>query len=157
MNAKRILVAVPAALLILGCGAAGAGETIDEAGTISCINDKWDETEVEKDHKLVDYAGRCINIPNDPAAEKFVEDCVGKYEYMPDESWKGSGTCTIALKSGDKMETSWEEGSHLKEYPYKVTGGTGKYQGASGGGRYFYENITDTLAGGTYKGTIILP
>ena len=29
---------------------------------------------------------------------------------------------------------SWEEGSHLKEYIYKNTGGTGKYEGASGGG-----------------------
>ena len=55
------------------------------------------------------------------------------------------------------MTESWEEGSHLKEYPYKITGGTGKYQGASGGGTYIYENLTDTLAGGRYKGQIVLP
>jgi hypothetical protein len=48
-------------------------------------------------------------------------------------------------------------GSHLKEYTYKFTGGTGKFQGASGGGTYLYENITDTLAGGTYKGKLVLP
>ena len=58
------------------------------------MNDKWDEKEVEKGHKLVDYAGRCVNVPNDPAAPKVAEDCVGKYEYMPDGSYKGSGTCT---------------------------------------------------------------
>ena len=52
---------------------------------------------------------------------------------------------------------TWEEGSHLKEYTYKVTGGSGKYQGATGGGTYFYENLTDTLSGGTYKETIQLP
>jgi hypothetical protein len=51
----------------------------------------------------------------------------------------------------------WEEGSALKEYQYKITGGTGKYEGASGGGTYFYENVTDTLAGCTYKGQIVLP
>src|SRR6478672_9340957 len=48
-------------------------------------------------------------------------------------------------KDGDKLYESWEEGS-LKEYTYKTTGGTGKYQGASGGGTYFYENLTVTLA-----------
>ena len=75
---------------------------------------------------------------------------------MPDESWKGSGTCTDKYKDGTKTE-AWEEGSHLKEYPYKITGGTGKYQGASGGGTYVYENLTNSLAGGTYKGRLILP
>ena len=53
-------------------------------------------------------------------------NCVGKYEYMPDDSWKGSGT------KGGKLFNSWEEGSHLKEYTYKVTGGTDKFEGASG-------------------------
>jgi hypothetical protein len=38
-----------------------------------------------------------------------------------------------------------------------TTGGTGKYEGTSGGGTYFYENLTDTLAGGTYKGKFELP
>ena len=157
MNLKQLFLVVPAALLMLGSGAANAGETINEAGALACVNDKWDEKELEKGHKLVDFAGRCVGIPNDPAAPKYTEDCVGKYEYMPDESWKGSGTCTYTFKSGDKMYDTWEEGSHLKEYPYKFAGGTGKYEGASGGGTYIYENLTDTLAGGTYKGTLELP
>jgi hypothetical protein len=29
-------------------------------------------------------------------------------------------------------------------------------QGASSGGTYFYENLTDTLSGGHYKGSIVL-
>jgi len=57
---------------------------------------------VEKGHKFVDFAGRCIGIPNDSGAPKYAEDCVGKYEYMPDETWKGSGTCTYTYKGGDK-------------------------------------------------------
>jgi len=52
---------------------------------------------------------------------------------------------------------TWEEGSHLKEYTYKNTGGPGKYQNASGGGTYTLEELTDTLLGGKYKGTIELP
>ena len=69
---------------------ANAAETINDTGALACINDKWDEKEVDKGHKLVDYAGRCINIPADPAAPKYTEDCVGK--------WKGSGTCTYKFK-----------------------------------------------------------
>ncbi len=157
MNPKHLFIALPAALFILGDGAANAGQTIDEVAAMACVNDKWDETEPDKGHKLVDFAGRCINVPDDPAAPKSAGDCVGKYEYMPDGSWKGSGTCTYTYKGGDKINDSWEEGSQLKEYTYKYTGGTGKYAGASGGGTYMYENITDTLAGGRFKGTIILP
>ena len=158
MDLKLLIAALPVSLLILGPGAAKAAETINDTGAIACINDKWDEKEVERGHKLVDYAGRCVNIPTDPAAPKYTEDCTGKYEYMPDESWKGSGTCTYNFKgSSDTITDSFEEGSQLKEYPYKITGGTGKYQGASGGGTYFYENLTDTLSGGTYKGAIQLP
>jgi hypothetical protein len=157
MNLKHLLLAVPTTLLVLGSGVANAGQTINEAATMACVNDKWDEKEPEKGHKLVDFAGRCINVPNDPAAPKSAGNCVGNYEYMPDESWKGSGTCTYTFKGGDTLSDSWEEGSHLKEYTHKYTDGTGKYQGASGGGTYMYENITDTLAGGTYKGQLILP
>ena len=157
MSPKQWFIAVPAALFVFGSGAANAGQTINEAGAIVCTNDKWDEKEVEKGHKLVDYAGRCVVIPNDPSAEKATEECVGKYEYMPDESWKATGSCTRTFKGGDKTYDTWKEGSQLKEYPYKVTGGTGKYQGASGGGTYIYENLTDTLSGGTTKGTMQLP
>ena len=106
---------------------------------------------------MVDYAGRYVAIPDDPAAPKNTGDCVGKYEYMPDKSWKGAGTCTVTFKGGDTLQESWEEGSHLKEYAYKYTGGTGKYKGASGGGTYTSENLTDTLGWGRYKGTIQLP
>jgi hypothetical protein len=157
MQLKTILIVAPAAACLLGNGAANAAQTIEETATMACVNDKWDETEPEKGHKLVDFAGRCINVPRDPAAPKSAGDCVGKYEYMPDGSWKGSGTCTYTFKDGDKINDSWEEGSHLKEYIYKYTGGTGKYQGATGGGTYMYENITDTLAGGTFKGAVQLP
>ena len=153
-----LFVGVPVALLVLGSGGANAGKAVDEAGAIVCINDKWNETELEKGHKLVDYAGRCVDVPDDPALEKYTEDCVGKYEYMPDESWKGSGSCTLNFKSkSDHITSTWEEGSHLKEYPYKYSGGTGKYQGASGGGTYFYDNLTDTLSGGRFKGKMELP
>jgi hypothetical protein len=157
MNPKQLFLAVPAALLILGSGSARAGQTITEAGALACVTDKWDEKEVEKGHKLVDAEVRCVDIPDDPSAPKYSQACKGKYEYMPDGSWKAAGTCTDTYKSGDTKFEAWEEGSALKEYTYKITGGTGKYQDASGGGTYVYENLTDTLSGGTYKGQIVLP
>lgn len=159
MNRTPLWLGLPAAFVIFGFGTqpAKAAETIDEAGAIACVVDKWDEKEVETGHKLVDYAGRCVNISNDAAVPNHTEDCAGKYEYMPDQSWKGSGTCTYNFKSGDSITDSFEEGSALKEFTYKITGGTGKYKGASGGGTYTNESLSDTLSGGTYKGTIVLP
>lgn len=157
MNPRGLFVIVPATLLVLGTGAANAGKIVEEAGAMACVTDKWDEKELEKGHKLVDYKSRCVLVPDDPAAPKVTEECAGKYEFMPDKSWKSSGTCTDTVKGGDTKSFTWEEGSHLKDYPYKYTGGTGRYQGASGGGTYIYENLTDTLTGGRYKGKLELP
>jgi hypothetical protein len=76
------------------------------------------------------------------------------------EVGRAAGPALTPIKGGgkgDKVNMTWEEGSHLKEYTYKNTGGTGKYEGASGGGTYTLEELTDTLLGGKYKGTIELP
>lgn len=157
MNLKQLFVAVPATLFILSSGVANAGKTINDTGAMACVADKWDEKEPEKGHKLVDAAMRCVLIPDDPAEKAITQDCVGNYEYMPDGSWKGTGTCTDNYPGGDKISLTWEEGSHLKEYTYTKTGGTGKYEGVKGGGTYMYESLTDTLSGGRYKGTLELP
>ena len=45
---------------------------------------------------------------------------LGNYEYMPDGSWKGAGTCTRTVKGGDKIYETWQEGSDLKEWVYKM-------------------------------------
>ena len=156
MNLKSLLIAVPAALVALGNGAAFAGKSIDDAGTMACVMDKWDEKELEKGHKLADSVFRCVLIPDEVSSPKLSEACAGHYEYMPDGSWKATGTCTDKYPDGD-VSLTWEEGSHLKEYIYKKTGGTGKYIGVSGGGTYTYETLTDTLIGGRYKGTLVLP
>ena len=121
MNPKQLFIAVPAAFLLFGNAPAKAAQTIEEAGALACVVDKWDEKEVEKGHKLVDAADRCIDIPNDEAAAKYSQVCVGKYEYMPDESWKGSGTCTDTYKGGDtKFESSGRgfgpQGVHLRDH-----------------------------------------
>lgn len=158
MNMRPFIIATSAALLLMGNYAALAGKSLDHVGKLICATDKWDVKEPAKGHKLVDASSRCAAIPDDENAAKVSETCSGKYEYLPDGSWKGSGTCTDTYPGGDKIYVTWEEGSHLKEYPYKNTGGTGKFEGASGGGTYFYQSLSDeTLFVGWYKGKIVLP
>ena len=78
--------------------------------------------------------------------------------YLPRYAlYKGSGTCDQTIQGGDKKTVSWEEGTHMKEKVYKNTGGTGKYAGATGGGTYTSENITDATIVGRYKGKAELP
>jgi hypothetical protein len=157
MITKPLFVALIATLFIFGGGSADAGQTINEAGAIVCVNDTSKESEPEEGHKLVELTQRCVLVPDDDAVPKLTQDCAGKYEYMPDGSWKGTGTCTNTYKGGDKASMTWEEGAHLKAYTYTFTGGTGKYTGASGGGTYMYEGLTETLFGGKYKGQMVLP
>ena len=123
MNRKQLLFAVSAALLILGRrdGEMPARPST-KAGALACVTDKWDEKEVGEGPQ----AGRlrtvrCVDVPNDPAAPKYSQDCTGKYEYMPDGSWKAAGTCTDTFKSGDTKFEAWEEGSasqgiHLQDH-----------------------------------------
>ena len=54
MNRNQLLYAVPAAFFVLGGATANAGQTINEAGTVACATDKWNESEPEKGHKLVE-------------------------------------------------------------------------------------------------------
>jgi hypothetical protein len=76
----------------------------------------------------------------------------------PTRAGRAAERCSYKFKdSEDTLTDTFEEGSHLKEYVYKITGGTGKYQGATGGGTYSFDNLTDTLGGGRYKGQIVLP
>ena len=57
----------------------------------------------------------------------------------------------------DKSYETYEEGSHLEEHTNKKTGGTGKFEGVSGGGTYMYDGLTDTIFGGRYQGKLVLP
>jgi hypothetical protein len=157
MTKTHLAVVFSAAALISSAYMALAGQTIESVGHIVCATDKWDEKELEKGHKIVDASSRCVLIPDDSTAPKLTDACAGKYEYLADGSWNANGTCTETYPGGDKVFLDWEEGSHLSDYTWTNTGGTGKYDGASGSGTYKYENLTDTLVAGRYKGKLMLP
>jgi hypothetical protein len=110
MTLKHMFIAVPAALLILGVGAANAGQSIDEAGVTVCVNDKWDEKEVEKGHKLVDYAGRCVKVPNDTGAEKVVEECVASTSTCRIRAGRAQGLAPAPVKAGTRHSTPGKRG-----------------------------------------------
>jgi hypothetical protein len=63
MTLKRLILVALAALITPAAQPASAGQTIEEAGAIACVTDKWDEKEVEKGHKLADAVIRCVLIP----------------------------------------------------------------------------------------------
>jgi len=154
MKRRHVLFVMPAVFSFVCPCAALAGNTVGETGAMACVVDKWSEKEPEKGHKIADSVLRCVAVPDDPTVEKYAQDCSGTYEYMPDGSWKGAGTCARTFKDGGKSFEKWEEGSHMKEYTYEKTGGTGKYEGLRGGGTYMYEALTDTLFGGRYSGKL---
>jgi len=143
-------------LLAVGIVAARAGQIVEDAGDLVCVVDTWDEKKLGYGHKMAEAASRCVIIPDDATAAKATEDCKVQYEYLPDGSWTGKGTCTDTYAGGDKAYLTREEGSHLKEYKYTKTGGTGKYQGVSGSGTYTHEKLTDTLSAGRYQGRLLL-
>lgn len=157
MKTMKLLVTMSATLLLIGSSTADAGKTVEE-GALVCVNDKWSESELAKGHKLFDYAGRCVAVPDDAALPKSSEECVGTYEYLPDGSWKASGTCTLSYPNEqERISKRWEEGSHLKESTYSYAGGTGRFEGITGGGTYALDALTDTLYGGRYRGIIEQP
>ena len=43
-------------------------KTIKDVGSLAYMVDKWDVKKSEKGHKLINYAGRCVAIPDDAAA-----------------------------------------------------------------------------------------
>jgi hypothetical protein len=136
----------------------------ESTGGLALVVDKWDpKYEVETGHKLVEYAGRGLGIPDDLTEPPAEGSYVGTYTIKPDGTWTGAGTGTETFKGGDTTTYTWEESSEFNENTYKYTGGTGKYKGASGGGTYtLYEGVSGgykpgTLQGSRYRDQIVLP
>jgi hypothetical protein len=101
MTTKHLLIAV-VLLVIASHGAANAGKDLEESGALVCVMDKWDEKEPEKGHKLVDAVMRCGVVPDDTSLEKYAQDCTGKYEYMPDGTWRGAAHAPTAIRAGTR-------------------------------------------------------
>jgi hypothetical protein len=155
-------------VLYCDCGKCSAVEDtmLDEyKDALALVVDKWNVSEPEKGHYLVEYAGRGLGIPDDPTEPPAQGSYLGNYEFKPDGSWTGAGIATETFKGEGTTYYTWKEGSLLTENTYKYTGGTGIYEGVSGGGTYtLYEGVSGgrtytpcTLQGCRYKDKIVFP
>ena len=135
----------------------------ESTGKLALVVDKWDKKEVEG-HTLVEYAGRGLSFPDDYTEPWAEGSYVGTFKFMPDgKTWTGSGTGTETFKGEGTTTYTWKESSDPSiKNTYKYTGGTGKYEGASGSGtytlyEYTLEIVPGTLQGCIYKDEIVLP
>jgi hypothetical protein len=102
MNFMHVFVASTAAFLILGSGSAKSGQTINDVGAIVCINDKWDEKEVDKGHKLVDYAGRCVNVPTIPPHRNTQRTAWESTSTCPTRAGRTAGPAPTTSRAGTR-------------------------------------------------------
>ena len=159
MNMKYFFAAIAAALLLGAAGAANAQESIESSGYDGCVTDLWDVMELDEGHSVVLAKFRCVTFTDDPTSPVHYStgDCTGTYEFMPDESWKSSGYCTWTFRDGDTAFLKFWEGSDMEVSRYDWVGGTGRYTGATGGGTYTTEQLTDTLTANRIEEVMELP
>ena len=138
MKFKHVFTVCAAALLVVAAGTANAGERIASSGYDGCVTDLWDVLELDEGHSLALYRGKCVILNDDPSAldHKSIGECAATYEFMPDESWNGSGYCTWTSRDGNKVFLRYWEGSDMEESGYEFIGGNGKFAGAPGEGTY---------------------
>ena len=159
MNLKQFFIAVPAALLLVAAGPANAGESVKKWGHGAYATVVLDVLELDEGHSVMWWRGEGVEVDDDPSSPTHLNtgDCVLVLETMPDETYSGSGFCTFTDRDGDKYFLKHWVGSGMEESRYEYTGGTGKWTGATGGGTYVLEELTDTLSAFRYKGVIELP
>ena len=63
----------------------------------------------------------------------------------------------VGLKCNSARSFAFTEGFGFRRDAMGCRTYSDKYKGASGGGTYVYDSLTDTLFAGTFKGTIIVP
>ena len=113
--------------LYCDCGKCSAVEDTmleESTGALALVVDKWNVSEPEKGHKLVEYAGRGLGIPDDLTEPPAVGSYLGNYEFMPDGSWTGAGIATETFKGEGTTYYTWRgglasetpHGKHLQIY-----------------------------------------
>ena len=95
---KRIIIAVPAVFLVFSSCVAIA-KTINKAGALVCVTDKYTEKELEKGHKLADWVGRCVGIPDNSTAEMYTSDCIGNTSLSPTKAIRPLGAALSTSKA----------------------------------------------------------
>lgn len=150
------------ALLAIGCTPAIAGDAASVSGVGKGKSTSMIEP-VAKGHILMnsvsEYTSYVSTDPNSPF-NGMKGKCWGAIEIKAPAA-SGQGNCAFTTASGDKNFNKWTVTGMAKDSAlvgtWVVVGGTGKYQGASGGGSF--HSVTDRDAGtfvNKVEGAIIL-
>ncbi len=159
MNPKQLFGIAASALLLLAAGAANAGEKLEGSSQEAFNTTLWDVLELDEGHSLAWWRGEGIAFEDDPSVPMHLmaADCIGTYEFMPDETYKVTGFCTYIDRDGDKTFLKWWDNSDMEEGRTEFIGGTGRYAGATGEGTYTGQKLSDTLVSFEHKYVIELP
>ena len=157
---KRLLIA--ATCLAAVSTGAHAGDSYD-AGGVGKGTNKTSVVVVREGHMLMNsistYTGYEASDPKNPM-NGMTGTCRGAIE-LKVPSATGQGHCEFTAKNGDKQISTWVATGVAKSGAITGTwthvGGTGRYQGATGGGTF--HSLTDRKTGtfvNTVKGAILL-
>ena len=122
-------------LLMISGNLVWAQQKIEEAGMDIVLRDQQ-VSELEKGHIVILVNEKGASIADDPSNPLHMTevDCIGMIEEFPDKTFKGGGYCTNTDREGDKAFARWSASSDMPESRYEIVGGTGKFEGAKGGG-----------------------
>src|SRR5262245_54195769 len=112
---------------------------------MASVNDKWDEKEPEKGHKLVDtLVAECTSLTTHR---------VGNDEYMSEGSWKAQRTATYPSKVETHCPKPGRRARTSRNTYSKSPAAPGTTQALKGAAPI---SPTNTLSGGTYESRIEL-
>ena len=157
MKVEQLLLS-GALALVLVAPAATASQSIDQSGTEVFTTEVWKNIELGKDRSSAIWQGLGAVEADDPEMplHRATANCVGIYEFGPGDRSTAQGRCAYTLQDGEKIFLEWGHDQENPQPHYRWTGGTGRYQGASGGGTYALEQLDNGLSVGTFNGTLKL-
>lgn len=151
------------AFLLFSVAGANAAESYSSAGVATGTATNTVHA-IGEGHMIIQtmssYDSLALDDPENPMSG-LTGPCFGAVEIVGNTA-SGSGNCAFSGDEGDMMSVRWivsglsEKGALLGQWA--VTGGAGKFAGASGGGSF--HSLTDQESGAfenTLKGAISIP
>ncbi len=151
---------VAAAILLGSVGTTVAGETISASGDSTAVF-VVDVLQLEEGHQLILYRGKYVFIAQDTSTPNHlaVGDCYASVDAQG-ELESVQGYCAFTDRGGDRYFVRFERGTGEEDGRWSVIAGTGKWDGATGGGTYVSETISPPPNGRAVThltGEIVMP
>jgi hypothetical protein len=91
-----------------------------------------------------------------PATNLTTGNCSGLTLTDAEGNWSASGVCSRVDGDGDGYSMSWRQDYTMDAGVWEMVGGTGKWDGVSGGGTYVYTPLAGGAGASTYSGNLTL-